>query len=357
MNGALRLFFEDQIGFRLGDGTTVDGSVFIGETEFLPVEVLRDDKDAYRSEFDRWLNQVWVPEQRERREQILLLHGNRKRFSDLRDAVARQQVVPLVGSGMSVPSQLPTWSNLLRSMRRYTNIAEADLEQLLFNSQFEEAADLVASGSNKRLLDERVEHDLRLEDPDRVDGPVRLLPAIFPRLVLTTNLDEVLETVFLKGEAAFESVLAGGDICRFRQLKDTRRRFLLKLHGNCRDASSRVLLTREYEAAYAPGSGTREELTLLFRSNNILFLGCSLGPDRTVGLIHHVAGGDSQMPRHYALLPLSNGDDLPVDREQFLTERGIYPIWYDGAHDEAIAALLAGLPGGDGREQANGAVA
>ncbi|NUM60181.1 MAG: hypothetical protein HUU56_16220 [Bdellovibrionaceae bacterium] len=48
---AIKFFFEEQIAFRLEDGTPIDGSVFIGATEFVPVETLREDEAAYRSEF------------------------------------------------------------------------------------------------------------------------------------------------------------------------------------------------------------------------------------------------------------------------------------------------------------------
>ena len=118
--------------------------MFIGETEFLPVETLLEDKAAYRAEFNTWLDEVWIPQQRDRRGQILELHANAKRYADLVDAVARQQMVPLVGSGMSVPTGLPTWSDLLRAIRAFTNVDPAVLDGLLGASAFEEAADLIA---------------------------------------------------------------------------------------------------------------------------------------------------------------------------------------------------------------------
>lgn len=343
MHEALRSFFEEQIEFRLEDGNAVDGSVFIGETEFLPVETLREDKDAYQSEFNAWLDERWIPEQRDRCSQILALSANAKRYADLRDAVARRQVVPLVGSGMSAPSGLPTWTSLLRAIRAFTTIAPAALEELLVASAFEEAADLLALVTNPKLLNERVEHELRLDDPAAIDGAVRLLPALFPDLVITTNLDEVLEHDYRRCGAAFDEVLAGQEIARYRGMKTPLRRFLLKLHGDCRRAETRVLRRDEYEAAYAPGGVVREELTLLYRTNHLLFLGCSLGPDRTVRLIADVSTSDKSMPKHFAFLPLPDLDAARVDRENFLSERGIYPIWYDGPHDESLRALLAGL--------------
>lgn len=343
MHEALHSFFEEQLYFRLEDGTQLDGSVFIGDTEFLPVETLREDEDAFRTESGSWLDEVWIPEQLERRTEILKLHGNAKRYVDLCGAVSRRQVVPLVGSGMSVASGLPTWSNLLRSIGAFTGTDHAALEILLQNSLFEEAADLVAASTNDNLLNERVEHELRLADRRELGGAVRLLPAVFPDLVITTNLDEVLEQRYQQCNGPFDEVLAGGDIARYRGMKTPLRRFLLKLHGDCRRAETRVLRRAEYERAYAHGSVIREELSLLYRSNHILFLGCSLGPDRTVELISEFAANDKGMPKHFALIAAPEADSDRTARENFLSARGIYPIWYEGPHDDALLAILAGL--------------
>ena len=343
VNPALRTFFENQVRFRLVAGTEVEGGVYVGSTEFLPVETLREDADAYQAEFDSWLNEAWIPEQRELRSKILKLHANEKRYADLCAAVGREQVVPLVGSGMSVASGLPTWTGLLRRVRDFTTCDPNALENLINTCQFEEAADLLASGTNPRLLAERVEHDLRIDDPNKIAGPVRLLPTVFPRLVVTTNLDNVLEHAYGSCEQWFKHVLAGGELAQYRALKSRSLGFLLKLHGDCRRASTRVLLSGEYEATYAAGKTIREELTLLYRFHNLLFLGCSLGSDRTVRLVEEVAASDDNMPKHYCFLPLPDDEATRIGRENFLSQRGIYPIWYDLSHDESLTALLDGL--------------
>lgn len=343
MHPTLNSFFEEQVEFRLANGSPVEGDVFIGGTKLLPVEVLRGDPDAYREELNTWVDEVWIPGQEDRRRQTLELYGNAKRYTDLRQAVARSQAVALVGSGMSVPSGLPTWSGLLRKIRGFTKVGEAQLEKLLAASAFEEAADLLASGTNTKLFNERVEHDLRIDDTSVIGGAVRLMPAIFPNLVITTNLDDLLEQHYRLCGMRFECVLAGEELARFRQLKNPAERFLLKLHGDCRRSEGRILLTDEYEKAYAHGGVIREELALLYRTNSVLFLGCSLGPDRTVRLVAEVAKEDKNMPKHYAFLALPDVNDERVERENFLTERGIYPIWYNGEHDECNLALLAGL--------------
>jgi hypothetical protein len=225
METVLRSFFDEQVRFRLTDGTELDGGVFIGSAEFLPLKVLQDDTQAYREEFDLWLNEDWKPEQQQRRDEILSTHANRRRFSDLLEAVNRQQVVPFVGSGMSVSSGLPTWSDLLRRMREFTKCDPAELECLL-------------------------EHELRVDDPRTINGAVRLLPGLFPGLAITTNLDQVLENLYVTCGQPFNHVLIGAELARYRALRSPNDRFLLKLHGDCGRMNSRVLLSSEYEATY-----------------------------------------------------------------------------------------------------------
>jgi hypothetical protein len=251
--------------------------------------------------------------------------------------------VPFVGSGMSTPSGLPTWSDLLRNVRKFTACDPAELERLLETFRFEEAADLIASSTNPRLLSERVEHDLRIKDPSEICGAVRLLPGLFPNLVITTNLDDVLEYLYRVNDRPFDHVLAGHELAQYRSLKSPSDRFLLKLHGDRKRLTTRVLLSVEYNATYAPGSPIREELALLYRLNSLLFVGCSLGSDRTVRLIEEVAGSDERMPKHFCFLALPINDASRVARENFLTRHGVYPIWYSSPHDESVTALLDGL--------------
>ena len=94
----LKMWFEEQVRFRLHDGTEED-SAFIGTAEFFPLEILKEFKDTYKQEFGYWLYEEWKPRQSEVRREILSHSNNRNRYRDLKDAVIRQQVAPLVGVG------------------------------------------------------------------------------------------------------------------------------------------------------------------------------------------------------------------------------------------------------------------
>ncbi len=340
--GYLRRLFEEQLRFRLRDGTDIDDIVRIGNSEFSPVEVLREF-GAYEQELHSWTHEDWRRQQSDYRAYQLDFFANYDRYLDLRAAVERQQVVPFVGSGMSVSSGLPTWSEFLVKLGSYASCDSATLKQLIASHSFEEAADLIASTSNPNLFAERVEHDLRVRNSTPIEGPVNFLPLLFGNLVITTNLDNVIERTYRENDKSFANILRGENISNYRGLKGPNERLLLKLHGDSQEREGRVLLSHEYEKAYAKGSRVRDELILIYRQYSLLFLGCSLGEDRTIGVIAEVADTDNFMPRHYALLARPNSDADRIGREKFLTQRGIYPIWYELPHDEAILALLEGL--------------
>jgi hypothetical protein len=335
----LHSLFDEQLEVQVD--TT--GNVVIGDAVFPPVVILRADRAAYDDEFSRWLSERWLPEQEDILEGILAVHANRKRFADLCAALHGDYLIPLVGSGMSTPSGLPAWSEFLRTIRQYSSMNEEDLEELLSRWDYEEAAEQLASSMPAKLFDERIEHDLRIDNPEEICGAVVLLPELFDKLVITTNLDDLLERMYDGRGRRFSHILCGRSIAGYRRVKASSERILLKLHGDCRTRDGRVLGKTEYEQAYVTGSPLREELTTIYRNQSLLCLGCSLNPDRTVELFAEVAAADSGIPRHYAFLQHPNDDDRLREREHFLTERDVFPIWYPGTHDESIQALLVGM--------------
>jgi len=60
-------------------------------------------------------------------------------------------------------------------------------------------------------------------------------------------------------------------------------------------------------------------------------------------LLKEVIDGDDKTPRNYAFMRRPADNATRLAREHFLAERKIFPIWYDGDHDQAIEALLFGL--------------
>lgn len=314
-----------------------------GGAEFTPLTILQSDQEAYNSEFQAWLNDVWLDRHRSQLKRLLSFRNNAKRFNDLCAAARGGSLVPMVGSGMSYASGFPLWSDFLRNVRGYSSVGEDELDAMFNRGEYEEAVDRLASDMGVPLFDEQVEHNLRVEADGKIDGPVRLLPELFPSLVLTTNLDDVLEHVYEKSGKRLQYPLAGKDIERYRRLHTGGSSCLLKLHGDCHRNDGQVLGVKEYTDAYGAGGGPREALSLIYKTRPLLWLGCSLSIDRTVSLAGELAKTDIQMPRHFALLQQPSDENILLVREKELSARHIFPIWYDGDHDECIETILVGI--------------
>lgn len=314
-----------------------------GGAEFTPLEVLRVDKEAYNSEFQAWLNDVWLDRHRLQLKRILSFRNNAKRFNDLCATACSGSLVPMVGSGMSHASGFPLWREFLLNVRSYSSVQSDELQAMLDIGKFEEAVDLLASNMGVPLFEEQVEHNLRVEVDGKIDGPVRLLPELFPTLVITTNLDDVLEHAYEESGKKLQYPLAGKDIERYRRLHTGGSSCLLKLHGDCHRNDGRVLGVKEYNEAYGTGGAPREALSLIYKTRPLLWLGCSLSIDRTVSLSGELAKTDNQMPRHFALLQQPSVEDILIAREKELSVRHIFPIWYDGDHDDCIETILVGI--------------
>lgn len=343
MPNILHTLFEEQLKFRQADGTEIDGSVFLGSTEFTPLEIINHESEVFNKEFGIWYNESWREEQFEIRQEILEIHSNKTRYADLKRLVEKSKVVPFVGSGLSAETGLPTWSDLLRTVAKYTRCDLAEINHILDEGRYEDAADKLASSANVRLFRERIEHELRINDDTTILGGIRFLPNIFSSVVITTNLDRILEAVYESADKKFEHKLSGLEIGQFRELRSDDDLILLKLHGDIIKTQTQVLTSAQYDHAYELSSTVRKELSLVYSNYSLLFLGCSLSNDRTIGLIEKIARTDENMPKHYCFAHHPKTDADWLEREHFLTERGIYPIWYKSSHDTSITALLDGL--------------
>lgn len=336
--------FEDQVRMDWID----DDNIRIGETPMNTLRILLNDEEAYEAEYQRWLA-AWLDVRDKRFESILaLVPDNQARFTDLENALERGIVLPFVGAGMSIRSGMKSWGKFLHELRTAGTCTEAELDALLKATppDYEGAADLVYHSMTPNLFRNRMSTRFKVP-PAVIAGPVFLLPKLFSERVFTTNFDHILEEVYKAEGQSFEPVLRGYlNIARARPGYNRNSPSLLKLHGDDRVARQRVFTKGEYDEAYGPASLLRRELgRAVDGTNSLLFLGCSLTADRTMQVLHESLKDDDGAPDHYAFL--SYYPDEHRERENFLAERGIYPIWYNAPestdHDESIEALLVGL--------------
>lgn len=304
------------------------------------------DYDAY---FTEWLEQQKT-DARQRVKDNLLANGCLPRFNRLAERSLGGQVLPFVGAGMSKSSGFSLWSAFLKELAAEDPALVPTVEDLMRAGNFEGAAQCVADRFNVNILSEQVENYFGRQVFE-VKGPVALLPLLFQQGCVTTNFDILLEKAYREYDVAFVAQYAGEELRRAPRDAASGQHVIFKIHGQADDDRGRVLTTAEYEKAYGEEGALPGVLNYLISNRSLLFLGCSLGLDRTVQALKEIkAGAELALPRHYAFL-MDPGPEARPERRTDLEQAEIHPIWYpveDEAsdHDSCIEDLLVALAEG-----------
>jgi hypothetical protein len=301
------------------------------------------DNQTYSAAFNAWKlerenNLI------ERGKEILnLLDDNLDWFNKLRDLFKRGKVIPFIGAGMSIASGFPGWRAFLESVRQ--EVLDGDeiekFTSLLDEGKYEDAAQYLAD-REVDYLQEKLNNKFGKELPfDKIEGVICRLPDFFNGHIATTNYDLLIDTVLREKDISFH--VANGLHTRglMRTLTDNER-VLLKLHGIYNTEENRIITTADYQWHYE----SRDIVPQCIRdlcSNTLLFIGCSLSVDRTIEVMRAIKEerGRDNAVRHYAFLSNENlSEEERRERRRELQKANIFPIWYDGDHDEDIEALL-----------------
>ena len=199
-------------------------------------------------------------------------------------------VVPFVGAGMSVPFGFPAWRSFLEK-QAHGGEERQRIVGMLDRGQYEEAAEAIQETLGKeefqRVLKETFS-ERELPNPFPA-AAILQLPRLCTGPVLTTNFDPVLEKVFENAQRPFDDRILGmKEVKKIGMAFNQNHHVLVKLHGDADDQSGRVLTKSDYKRAY----GKREPLEAVLRfsfQHPLLFLGCSLGNDRTVRVLDALA--------------------------------------------------------------------
>lgn len=248
------------------------------------------------------------------------------RLDKLAERLPLGQVVPFIGAGLSVPLGFPGWGKFLVGCAKGM-LPEATIEQYLAAGDYVGLTDAILSlPGGDRYMDERLSvFDRRVID---LGGLHRLLPILFGRLLYTTNYDRAIEEAYRGHDmrAVFGSNAWGGPKASYGRGDNV----ILKIHGDCMWPTTRILTGKEYEEAYSPTSRLRGYLAELFSDFAVVFMGCSLVSDRTLDVALEVAEARDRETavNHFAFLPRPSAPEEEQAKEQFLSQRRIFPIWY-----------------------------
>lgn len=242
-------------------------------------------------------------------------------------------LVPFVGAGLSMPMNFPSWSAFLTQLAVDCG-RHAQVESLLASGQYEEAAEAVESGLSSPIFHKQVSliFGKAKSDACLLQGAALVLPQLGIGAVVTTNFDRVLERVFSEAGAAFEHVVWGSQVDSIRQAISENKPFLLKIHGDGEERTGRVLTKSEYDTHYGSTApdGLRAQVERIFTGRTLLFVGCSMAQDRTMQVLLEIEKRVTGQ-EHFAILSKPSTDEELYEKQRFLGQRGIFPIWYPQA--------------------------
>ena len=259
------------------------------------------------------------------------------------------KLIPFIGAGLTQFTYC-SWPDALKALSgKLTDGANAQKVTDLINSKhYLDAAQLLedfrtpinlACDLASIFLADKLEQK-REQLPKE---PISLLPYLFPELVLTTNFDETLETVYRESGHPFQTVFLPGHPELLRQfMRQGGVRGLFKLHGTVTGGLieyEKIVFTRtQYDRHYRKRSPLTRELKDCFKNRMMLFLGCSLESDRTMELLQEVIQpGDN----YYAIISCDSSERDEKVRQ--LGDKHIRAILYEKDRHEAVRVILEHL--------------
>lgn len=237
------------------------------------------------------------------------------------DALAKKalngNLALFLGAGVSVAAGLPNWGDLLTRLAEHAQFRVDEQEALL---------DMRSALDQATVIERRLQHT-----PGGIGGAVKktlskhnhyalshaLLASLPVREAITTNYDQLFETVWQLSNDADLSILPG-------KIKPETRRWLVKMHG-CVSSPKKIVLTREsytrYEEQLPTLSGMLQSLLI---TRHMLFVGFSLTDDnfhRIVDSVRRIRSGDGSTQLFGTSLALRHGG-----LSETLWEQDICPV-------------------------------
>lgn len=286
------------------------------------------------------------------REHLIELYGeddgqhwferNERRFGQLVERLADQEVVPFIGAGISTGGGFPTWANHLRQQGRTAGIPQARVETWLEQGDYEAVIADIEQRHGRDVFAQEIRDVFGKRGS--IQDITLLISELFTDTLITTNYDRLLEQVYDTGDDAGMQVINGTTAMN---LPDPGKVTLIKLHGDFVDPVHCILGKAQYDAAYGADALDFQRpvpkiLARYYRNNSLLFLGCNLRNDRTLQVFQatKAAAGDEWIPSHFAIEQAPTQLVDLVSRNAELARLGITAIWYPEKQYDFVDSIL-----------------
>lgn len=258
-------------------------------------------------------------------------------------------LVPFVGAGLT-QFAYHSWNGALMELAgKITNKTDSrHVKELIKSRNYMDAAQQLEDLRTPSNLARDIAHlfsanHLTAKIDELPKEAVSLLPLLFKGLVLTTNFDETLETVYKEYGHQFQRVsdpvhqelleqfLRNQNICGLFKMHGT-------VTGNLIEYGNIVFTSVQYDLHYKKGSSLISALKACFEKRLMFFLGCSLEDDRTMDILKEVI---VQGVNHYTIIECKKSKKDEKIRE--LGDKSIRAILYEQGRHEAVRVILEHL--------------
>lgn len=266
--------------------------------------------------------------------------------SSLIPELAQRRCIVFLGAGASAackdPSgnRPPDWEALLKDALQFVKTApdKAVAQDLINKKEYLDAAEVIFSNVDPPEARNYFRDKLMLPNyqPSQIH---ELILEIDPKIVITTNYDQIYDKFCQKGGAkSGYSIVRHHDNNILEEIRSTAR-LVIKAHG-CVTQSTQIVLSRsQYFMARKNHPGFYSVLDSLFLTNTLLFIGCGLRDPDIQMVLENVNIAVPCTHPHYALM--SSGSP-PAISAAIQRAHNIKIVEYDnstGDHAKAIEAL------------------
>lgn len=234
----------------------------------------------------------------------------RELAADLKDGV----VVPLVGAGLSIPSNLPTWPQLIEQL---LDELQSEDEVKRLRERFREGS-LGATAVPELYALFKAKHSLLAFIKRKLGKAVvpneyhRLVCDLRARTLLTTNFDNLIEDAHNARGQGVNKIWKNEQLAFYNEHQAVQ---VVKIHGTIEDIDTVVFSKSDYETFKRDRILIYHFVATLFATKTILFLGTSLNDLHLREIFEDVkARIDPAMRPHYALMNRPNPETRNVLR-------------------------------------------
>lgn len=249
------------------------------------------------------------------------LEVNKAHLDQIITSIKHQKLIPFIGAGMSMSSSLPSWSELILSFTEKAvsrNELNENLKDFIVNQinqyKYEEAAQLCSTLAS--TFEQELQAIFKKIDDNAIHGAIRKFPKLGIGRYLTTNFDNILESLLgVDYDILLASTLTDdANRARFNG------KYILKLHGDINIKSSWILTQEQYKRHYLESSSISSLISDIFKNNVILFTGCSLFQDRITSIVSTI------QKRSFAIIAESPDHEENIETTNRLKSLNITPI-------------------------------